>query len=495
MSKEIKADYTQQFLLPPSLESWVPPDHPARFIKEFVESIDLDALNFKKRESIRGRSSYSNSILLKVWLYGYFEKIYSSRNLERACKNEIPFIWLTGMNYPDHNTIWRFFKKNKSVIKNLFKQTVQVAVNADMVGFALQAVDGTKIRANASKRLTIKQSDITSLLNTLDSSVDTVIETIESNEKNCKDMPGYSLPEELQDEKKLKESVKKGLKKLSKEEKIAIKDTLKNKLVEMKENNVKSMSLVDKDASFMNSKSKIEYCYNAQATVDSKNQVIVGSAMTNEAADTSQLVNLIDSSVENTGVIPEKTLADGGYFSGKELAKAEKKDYSVLVKIGKNFYDEKHMQDSLVSKKDFIYDENSDVYHCPLGGKKLTFTRIVNYKKKGYSVRAYNCKNFKSCPYHKKCSNNKEGRQVQRSPFEKTLKRHIKKIKKNENRELLKQRNAIVEPIFGWIKFNNKFSMWSYRGLNSVEAQWYFLCATINLQKIYKKWVLNRLII
>jgi len=152
MSNEIKADYVQEFILPPSIEDWVPEDHPVRFIREFVDSMDLEAMGFRERESEEGRPNYSNDMLLKIWLYGYFERIYSTRGLEKACKIQIPLIWLTGMHYPDHNTLWRFFRNNRKVIKKVFAHSVRVALKGDLVGLVLQAVDGTKIVADASWR-------------------------------------------------------------------------------------------------------------------------------------------------------------------------------------------------------------------------------------------------------------------------------------------------------------------------------------------------------
>ena len=158
--KEKRADYSERYLFPPSLEDWVGADHPARFVREFVDALDLKELGFKQREAEEGRPNYAAELLLKVWLYGYLMKLRTSRGLERGCRENVGLILLTGRNEPDHNTIWRFFSENKKALRQVFKQVVRVAVRADLVGLVLHAVDGTKIVARASRRTALHKADL-----------------------------------------------------------------------------------------------------------------------------------------------------------------------------------------------------------------------------------------------------------------------------------------------------------------------------------------------
>lgn len=492
MENEIKTNYNQRFLLPPCLEDWVPSDHPVRFIRVFVESLDLKSFGFKERQREEGRPNYSSELLLKIWLFGYFEKIYKSRSLEKACKNNIGLVWLTSMNYPDHNTLWRFFRNNRKAIKKVFKQSVNLAIKNDMVGFVLQAVDGTKILADVSTRRFIVKQDLKKLLSKLDESLEEVFLNIENLAEQERDKPGYQLPEKLQNTYNLKELINKGLEELSIEEKQSLRESVKSNLNDLESSDKNYLSLTDKESRMMKTTSGTKFSYNAQGVVDSKNQIIVASSVTQDEADNHQLTGMIDEAVENTGKSSGVTLADAGYFSGVELKNADDKSHSVLVNIPSNIKKPRSDKEPSFTKDKFSYEKKSDSYVCPLG-KVLNFEKKIKRKHKKYKVKVYRCKNHRECPSRDKCSKDKKGRTIERTPYEEVIKKHIKKQDNEDQKKLLQSRREIVEPVFGWIKHNNSFNRWLYRGLESVTAQWNLACTVVNLKKLYRKWLMDGL--
>jgi transposase len=170
MSYEKYANYDQQWLFPPSLEDLLPTQHPARMIREFIDAQDLESMGFRVRVSEDGRPNYSSNLLMKVWLYGYISRVRTTRTLERACMNDVGMLWLTGMNHPDHSTLWRFWRDNRKGIRKLFKQLLQIAVSLKLVGLVLHAVDGTKIYSQASEEKGLHRSSLENKLKRLDGS-------------------------------------------------------------------------------------------------------------------------------------------------------------------------------------------------------------------------------------------------------------------------------------------------------------------------------------
>lgn len=198
----------QDFLLPPSIEDWVEPNHPARFIREFVELLDIKGIGFKVADNEEGRPYYSSELLLKVWLYGYFSRVRSSRQLEKMTRENQPMIWLVTMEQPDHNTLWRFWKSNKEQIKQLFKETVKTAIKLELVSFVIGAVDGTKLRALSSNKWLMEGKEIEKLLERVDKSIDELEKEIEISQREERDHDDR-LPKALEDRKVLQDKIRK----------------------------------------------------------------------------------------------------------------------------------------------------------------------------------------------------------------------------------------------------------------------------------------------
>lgn len=199
VSRTLRPDYAQRFLLPPSLEDWVPADHPERFVRDFVDSLDLEKVGIKAPAAEAGRPPYAPDLLLKVWLFGYMERIRSTRGLEKACLQVMPFLWLTGNLHPDHNTLWRFFKAHRKALPKLFKQLVKLAAEAELVGFVLHALDGTKLTAASSTDAALHRKGLEEKLKQLDEYIAAYMQEVNTRGLEEEKGKGYAMPAAMAD--------------------------------------------------------------------------------------------------------------------------------------------------------------------------------------------------------------------------------------------------------------------------------------------------------
>jgi transposase len=468
MSHEIRANYDQIDLLPQCLEDYVDRDHPARFIREFVDALDLGELGFRERMSEEGRPPYANDLLLKVWLYGYLARMRGTRELERACREHLSLVWLTGRHAPDHNTLWRFWRDNLGALREVFRAGVKVAVAQGLVGMICHAVDGTKIRAVASRRTVEHRKDLEKALQRVEASITEMEAAVEAAEEE--ETGEYRLPERLQEAGKLRQAIRESLGK-------------------MREAKRAHRHPQEPEARLMPCEGRQDPAYNAQVVADAQVGIIVAETAVNAESDNALLVPMLKEVQANVGEVAKETVADGGYSSAVQLGEAQARGYEVWVAPGtetggpkRGAYDPSH----------FAYDREQDEVICPQG-QRLKFEGV---KKKGSqrpAVRSYRCPHYEQCPVRALCSRRRKGRRIEVSPQRAALLRQREKRRDPAQQALMRQRKAIVEPVFATIKQAMGFRRWTVRGLENVRTQWALLCAVFNLKKMYKNWAAGEL--
>jgi transposase len=460
MAHLIAPDYSQQFLFPPALEDFVPADHPARFVREFVDELDLATLGFVIPAAMDGRPAFAPSLLLKIWVYGYFNSIRSTRKLEAACNEHLSLLWLTGMIAPDHNTLWRFWRDNKKALREVFRQTVKVAVTSGCVGFALQALDGTKIEAAASGYSGWSKKYMEQLLAALDESLkETELKLVQ---ENAQETVGYRLPAGLTERKALREQIKAGLAQLAA-------DGRKNyHPVEPESRRMKLGNGTNR------------FAYNAQIVADGKEGVIVACENTRQENDTGQLVPMIEEAKKNVGVAAHQTttLADAGYSAGVDLQQAEQKGLSVLVPVPDG------NKDNPYALQHFKFDSENQTVTCPRG-IKLDHTGHIT--KRGMRVERFRC-HCKDCPVRNDCTKDRKGRLIEMWPFTPAFERMRKRLDDPAQNQIFEHRGRIVERCFAQIKQHDRFRRWTVWGLEGVKTQWSLICAAFNLQILFRQW-------
>lgn len=464
VTREIKPDYSQPFLLPPALEDWVDEEHPARFVRDFVDSLDLASLGFRGRRSPDGRPSYSDGLMLKIWIFGYFNDIRSSRKLERACREMMGFLWLTGMNTPDHNTLWRFFNRYLEAIQNVFVETVLLASEARLLKTSVHAVDGTKIRARCSDDGALHQSKLDKALTEEERRIAEYMEDVARAEEEEEGQ--YRLPDELKDAE-------------------ARKKWIRERLEKLRSKGVESEQPTESDARKMKSRGVFHFGYNAQAVVDVDSGLVVAPDVTTEQNDAHQLGHMARLAKTNLGSNADELLADTGYATLPEIGELFEEGANVTVDLPRRLM--AGSEDSGFHASRFSYDEENDVVICPLGNP-LEFMTTKNERHGRYQVRVYRCRNSKDCPKQSQCSKGKHARTIEISPFHKALEAQREKYKDPEKRSASKALRARVETLFGQIKTNREFRRFSSWGLINAKTQWALMCATENLRKLHRIW-------
>lgn len=428
MAKSYRPYFPEQdFLLPPSLREWLPESHLAFFVSDLIEELDLSAIESYYEREERGYPPYHPRMMTKVLVYGYCVGVFSSRKLEKRLLEDVAFRVLAAGNEPDFRTISEFRRIHLKALEGLFEQVLSLALKLGAMKLGRVAIDGSKVKANASKHKAMSYGRIAEEQKRLKAEVRQLLSEAEQADKEedkrygrCN--RGDELPAELgRREERLKRiaAAKRELEERARAEAEEKKDA---KAEEAKPAPKAQHNFTDPESRIMKGPEGFVQAYNAQIAVEPGLQLIVGQAVTQQANDKQQLLPMIDKVKQQSGQRVKEALADSGYCSEENLRAAKKKKVDLYVATGK----QKHHQPAPP---------------CPRGPIPKSATLVDRMKRK---------------------------------------------LTTQAGRAVYATRKTIVEPVFGQIKHAQGFRQFMLRGYEKVQAEWALVCTTHNLLKLYR---------
>jgi transposase len=462
--KEYNQD--QPFLLPLSLHDFLAEGHLAHVINEIVNELDL--VELYARYSDLGCAAYHPQMMLKMLFYGYVMGERSSRVLAHRVKSDVAYMYLSALQQPDFRTINRFRKDNVDILNGLFIQIVRLCVQMGMVSLGTIAIDGTKLKANASYRKTRKAVDLDEEITIIDKQIESILKECDDTDNREDELMGedksiYEVTNELKDKQKLKERLQR-----AKEKVLA--------------SNSKEINLTDNEATTMLHKGyRAEPSYNGQIAVDG-NGVIVAATLTNNPADYEALKELVEETETNTGERPSEVLSDSGFSSYENLQYLECKGTEGYIpdqkmeSIRKGTY--KHPE---FHKSRFKYDEANDSYTCPMV-KSLTYKGLMKRDGKP-DIRVYRCMDCPYCERKAECTK-AEYRTISWDPREYLMQKMRARLDTKEGKIKYGRRKYLVEPVFGDMKYNRNMRGVLLRGKLKAKGEFLIMCIAHNLKKV-----------
>jgi transposase len=455
-------DRSEVLLFPEALDDYITADNPARFIDAFVSSLDLAGLGFTRAEpAATGRPAYAPADLLKLFIYGYLNRVRSSRLLERETQRNVEVMWLLSKLMPDFKTIADFRKDNLAAIKSVCREFTLLCKKLELFGGELVAIDGSKFRAVNSRKRNFNPAKLTRIIKSLDERSAAYLAEMERRDALA---PAVVKPvvEELQaqiDQLKERREVHQSL------------------AEELQQSGVKEVSLTDPDSRRMSVGQGLDVCYNVQPAVDSKHKLLVHHEVTNAHTDEGHLVSMATAAKQFLEVETLEVVADKGYYSGEEIKKCE--DQGIITYIPKAHVSPK-LKKELFTKDDFTYDPVTDTYTCP-AGERLTH-RCTTTERKKVKMRYYRTAACKRCDVRSRCTESKRGRLIKRLIDEEVLERMAKRLK--DQPEKMKLRKQLVEHPFGTMKRGMNQGYFLLRGIKKVAAEISLTALCYNMKRV-----------
>ncbi|MFC3852643.1 IS1182 family transposase [Salinispirillum marinum] len=446
---------SQTRLLPPSVEDYVPEDHPIRVIDAFVDSLNLSEMGFRRADTAHtGRRPYHPGDLLKLYIYAYLNQTSSTRRLEKECHRNLEVLWLMKQLAPDFKTIADFRKDNGDAIKKVCRHFVVFCKQAGLVSGQLVAIDGSKFKAAASKDQVITRKQLEKQLGKLDQKIDRYLSQLAASEQEGEaDLNRDKVSEALT---------------YLKAHKAELQDELKSLIDEDKTQRCRT----EPDAKLMRSgREGMVVGYNAQNAVDEAHQLIVHHELTQAGNDNQQLKSMAQGAHEALEGKIETVVADAGYSNGAQISDLQSTDYDVAVPSNRAINNQGTGE--YFQKSDFTYLPEEDAYRCPAG--QLLPHKTVSKKNRMHLYARTGCD---QCPLQVKCTK-ADRRWVSRHFDEEAL------VKANDaaTPERMIRRMATVEPTFATLKRllnKGRFTCW---GLSSPSSEYNLGVLSYNLMR------------
>jgi transposase len=423
----------QMVLIPDCLENIISLDNEVRTIDLFVEALPIEEYGFEVKNNKEGRPSYHPKALLKLFIYGYMNSFRSSRKLEKQCEINIEVMWLMNQLVPDHNTISNFRRDNAEGIRKVFKATVSLAKHFELIGGKLLAGDSTKLRAQNSKKNNYNPKKI-------ERHLDYINDKLNQYQQALAEADGDKDKPEIQKEIDKQEGRKEFYNALS--------ETLEA-------TGETQISTSDPESRQITTRNGItEVAYNVQTTVDGQHCIPIDYLVTNQN-DSKAMGEMVERATNILETNEFTALYDKGYHTGSEFEKAEQLGVEVMVAIPAVA---SHAPDIAYDVEHFRYDYQTDEYTCPENQTLSTNGKEYNKDRGASSVKVkhYKTNACLTCPAFERCTKNKKGRLIERSEHAKVIEENKTRIE--QNKEIYKRRQAIVEHPYGTIKRQWGFS-------------------------------------
>ena len=456
-------DRTQITLLPECLDDYIAEDNPIRAVEVFIDELDLGTLGFAGvAPAATGRPSYHPAVLLKLYLYGYLNRIQSSRRLEREAQRNVELMWITGRLSPDFKTIADFRRDNGPAIRNVCREFVLLCRRLNLFSQAIVAIDGSKFKAVNAHDRNFTQAKLDKRIQEVEHSIDRYLSAMETADRNPSDVTEIKTTHLHKKIEHLKQQMQ----------------DLKAMQARLKETPSSQISLTDPDARAMaTSTSRGLVGYNVQTAVDATHHLIVAHEVTNVGSDRRQLAKMAKQAQEIMSGQKLQAIADRGYFNGDEILACDKA--GITAYVPKPMTSEAKAQGRF-DKSDFVYEPDTDTYRCPAGSQLIRrFARV----EAGHLIHRYWSSNCPHCPIKGKCTPS-DYRRVSRWEHEAVLEAMQRRLDSTPG--MMRIRRQTVEHPFGTIKFWMGARHFLMRTLEHVQTEMSLHVLAYNLMRAIK---------